>query len=66
MKKQKQFPEKLNITLTCASGVEKVLKSELKRLGYQDAPVINGALSLDGTIEDVAKLNVFLRTADRV
>ena len=66
MKKQKQFPENLNITITCASGVEKVLKSELKRLGYQDAPVINGALSLNGKIEDVAKLNVFLRTADRV
>ena len=66
MKKQKQFPENLNLTLTCASGVEKVLKSELKRLGYQDAPVINGALSLNGKIEDVAKLNVFLRTADRV
>ncbi|MBQ3492684.1 MAG: class I SAM-dependent RNA methyltransferase [Clostridia bacterium] len=63
---KKQFPDKLNITLTCASGVEKVLKSELKRLGYQDAPVINGALNLQGTAEDVARLNVFLRTADRV
>ena len=63
---KKQFPDKLNITLTCASGVEKVLKSELKRLGYQDAPVINGALNLQGTAEDVARFNVFLRTADRV
>ena len=66
MNRYKQFPEKLNITLTCASGVEKVLKSELKRLGYQDAPAINGALSLSGTPFDVARLNLFLRTADRV
>ena len=66
MKKTFQFPDKLNITLTCASGVEKVLKSELKRLGYEDAPVVNGALSLNGSPTDVAKLNVFLRTADRV
>ena len=66
MNTYKQFPEKLNITLTCASGVEKVLKSELKRLGYEDAPALNGALSLSGTPYDVARLNLFLRTADRV
>ena len=60
------FPEKLNITLTCASGVEKVLKSELIRLGYADAPAINGALTLSGSPLDIARLNVNLRTADRV
>ncbi len=60
------FPEKLNITLTCASGVEKVLKSELLRLGYPETPAINGALTLEGTALDVARLNVNLRTADRV
>ena len=60
------FPEKLNITLTCASGVEKALKSELTRLGYGDAPAINGALTIEGSPLDVARLNVNLRTADRV
>ncbi len=60
------FPDKLNITLTCASGVEKVLKSELKRLGYECAPAINGALTIQGSPLDVARLNVNLRTADRV
>lgn len=66
MKDFRDFPDKINISLTCASGVEKVLKSELKRLGYQDAPAINGALRIEGAPIDVARLNVFLRTADRV
>ena len=62
----KFFPDKLNITLTCASGVEKALKSELKRLGYEDAPALNGTLTLNATAYDVARLNISLRTADRV
>jgi len=61
------FPEKLNIDLTCASGVEKTLKSELKRLGYgENLPAVNGTLSLTGNLQDVARLNLNLRTADRV
>ena len=60
------FRDNFEITLTCASGVEKVLKSELKRLGYEDAPAINGALTLKGGMLDVARCNLFLRTADRV
>lgn len=60
------LPDKLDIMLTCASGVEKVLKSELKRLGYEDCPAINGALQLKGSVLDVARCNVNLRTADRV
>ncbi len=66
MAKSFGFPEKLNITITCASGLEKALKSELKRLGYEQAPIENGALNLSGTAEDVARLNLNLRTADRV
>ncbi len=66
MSKIFDFPDKLNIAVTCASGVEKVVKSELKRLGYSDAPAVNGALTFSGSPLDVARLNVFLRTADRV
>ena len=60
------LPNKMDITLTCASGVEKALKSELKRLGYEDVPAVNGTLTLNATCYDVARLNLFLRTADRV
>ncbi len=60
------FQNQLDIVVTCASGVEKVTKSELKRLGYQDVPAINGALSFKGSALDVVRCNVNLRTADRV
>ncbi|MBE5756763.1 MAG: class I SAM-dependent RNA methyltransferase [Clostridiales bacterium] len=54
------------IKITSASGVEGVVKRELTHLGYPLAPSINGTLTLDGNDSDVAKLNMFLRTADRV
>ena len=60
------FPDKIYILITCASGVEKVTKSELKRLGYQDCPALNGALTFSGGPLDVARCNLNLRTADRV
>ena len=60
------MPSNLNLAISCASGVEKVLKSELKRLGYGDLPVVNGTCDLSGGLKDVAELNVNLRTADRV
>ncbi len=66
MSKINFLPDNLQIKLTCASGVEKVTKSELVRLGYQPAPAINGGLALNGSALDVARLNLNLRTADRV
>lgn len=60
------FPEKLELAVTCASGLERALKSELSRLGYGDAPAISGEISFKGSISDVPKLNIMLRTADRV
>ena len=61
-----EFPDKCEITVTCASGIEKVLKSELARVGYNDVPAINGALTFSGDLNAVAKCNLNLRTADRV
>ena len=60
------MPEKLNIAVTCASGVEKAVKSELKRLGYGDVPADNGTLSFSADALAVARCNLFLRSADRV
>lgn len=66
MVKINEFNEQFDITVTCASGVEKVVKSELKRLGYDDVPALNGALSFKGDLLGVARCNLFLRAADRV
>lgn len=60
------MPDKFPITVTCASGVEKVVKSELKRLGYEDAPALNGTLTFNGDMLAVARCNIFMRSIDRV
>lgn len=66
MEKFDFMPDKFPITLTCASGVEKVVKSELKRLGYEDAPALNGTLTFNGDMMAVARCNIFMRSIDRV
>lgn len=66
MDKMKSFAEKFDITVTTASGVEKVVKSELLRLGYGEVPAVNGALTFTGDALAVARCNLFLRCADRV
>lgn len=50
---------------TCASGVEGLVGDELKELGYK-VKVENGRARFDGTLEDIAKTNLWLRIADRV
>lgn len=66
MKNICQNSDKLNLIITCASGVEKVVKSELTRLGYPSAPAINGAITFEGDLSAVARCNINLRSADRV
>lgn len=56
----------LDISITSAFGIEASLKRELDKLGFENVPAINGTFSFKGTILDVARLNMFLRTADRV
>ncbi len=60
------FDGKFDISVTCASGIEHALKSELKRLGYGEVPADNGTFTFSGNDFDVCRLNVNLRTADRV
>lgn len=66
MAKIYDFPDKFLITVTCASGIERVLKTELERQGIQSVPAVNGALTFLGGKEEIAKCNLNLRTADRV
>jgi len=60
------FDKQLNLIVTCASGIEKATKKELERLGFLDTQAINGEIAVNGDGLAVAKLNVNLRTADRV
>ena len=55
-----------NICVTTAFGVEGVTKRELSKLGYENIPAKNGMFSFFGSALDVARCNMFLRTAERV
>lgn len=50
---------------TAASGIEALVNRELKDLGYQ-TKTENGRVRFTGTMADVAKTNLWLRTADRI
>ncbi len=55
----------MKLTVHSGFGIETATKLELRRLGIE-APAENGRFSFDGTASDVARLNLNLRTADRV
>lgn len=54
------------IQISAASGTEAVLKRELSSLGYTPDGARYGRIRVEGDMRDVARCNVFLRTAGRV
>lgn len=57
--------ERFTIVVATAFGIESVTKRELLSFGI-DAPCIGGRFSFEGNFDLVMKLNMFLRTAERV
>jgi putative N6-adenine-specific DNA methylase len=58
--------DNFDIIVSAASGIESVTKKELASLGFRGAKAIDGRITVRGDAYDVADLNMFLRTADRV
>ncbi len=56
----------MKLLVPCAFGTEASVKRQLLRLGYGDCPAHEGRISLEGEWKDVARLNVFLRSGERV
>ncbi len=57
----------MTILIPVATGVEAVVKRQLNLLGYGDCPALNGRLVVQNCgWKDVARLNVFLRSGERV
>lgn len=57
----------MELLIPVAAGLESVVKRELYRLGYGDCPARNGRVKIENcSWQDVARLNVFLRTGERV
>ncbi len=56
----------MKLLIPVASGLEQTTKRQLFALGYEKAPADNGRIEVDGDWQDVARLNVLLRSGERV
>ncbi len=56
----------MKFVVTCAFGLEKMLKTEIKRLGFEITSVNSGAVTVTAPLSAVASLNLNLRCAERV
>lgn len=56
----------MKLIAICIFGVESLLAREIRELGLVVESINNGRVEFTGDIEDVAKSNLWLRTAERV
>ncbi|MBN1623664.1 MAG: class I SAM-dependent RNA methyltransferase [Clostridia bacterium] len=56
----------MKIVIICIFGIESVVVKELLALGYSSPRVSNGRVSIEGDLTDVARCNLWLRTAERI
>ena len=57
---------KTNIFVTCPPKISEILEAEIHALGYPKAAAQTKGVTLEGTIADCMKLNLHLRTANKV
>jgi putative N6-adenine-specific DNA methylase len=57
---------KLQLAATTTFGLETLVKSEIKRLGYELGPVRDGLIMFSGDENSLARANINLRCAERV
>lgn len=58
--------DKITIVVSCAFGLEKILKFELFDLGFEDLKTSDGKIEFEGTLSDICKCNITLKTANRI
>ncbi len=58
--------ENYRIIVATAFGMEATCKREMLALGYEKLQVENGRIEIDGSFADIAKLSIWLRTAERI
>ena len=56
----------MKLLIPVASGLEQITKRQLFSLGFEKAPADNGRIEIEGNWQDIARLNVFLRSGERV
>ncbi len=56
----------MSLLAACTFGLESILSGELGRLGCQEASAANGGVVFSGSEAELARANLWLRTADRL
>lgn len=57
---------KIKLIATSTFGLEALVKRELEALGFRETTVSDGKVEFEATVGDIPRLNLWLRTADRV
>lgn len=60
------WSENTPIVVTCGRGCTGVLKTELTALGYEPEELSATSVGIEGHLQDAMRLNLWLRTANRV
>jgi len=55
-----------DIIASTTFGMEYVVKKEAQKLGFSNIEVSNGQVRFEGEFKDIAKANIYLRSAERV
>lgn len=56
----------MRLLITCTAGLEGATALELKQLGYKILESVSGRVYIEGNLKDIPKLNLLLRTGERV
>ena len=56
----------MKLLIPVPAGIEQITKRQLLSLGYEKAPADNGRIEVEGDWQDIARLNVLLRSGERV
>jgi len=60
------WKEKRRIFITCARGTVGILEGEIRALRFPDLAMLETAVETEGTLADTVRLNLSLRTAQRI
>ena len=66
LRKKNKSMEKIPLIVTSTFGLEALVKREVKALGFHELIVADGKVEFPATVADIPRLNISLRTADRV
>ncbi len=56
----------MKLLIPVAAGLEQITKRQLFQMGFAKAPADNGRIELEGDWQDIARLNLSLRSGERV